>query len=153
MGRVFLAAFRPKLNVIFHFSTIYYFNHIKLLSPLTPLWGEINICAPLLGRQTYVPADLFVRNSIPNNFYLKLFFMGCVFLAALSFKLNVIFHFSPIYYFNHIKLSSPLASLWGEIDICARGLFVRNSIPNKLEPFFNGMHTLGDETRIHATLI
>ncbi len=32
-----------------------------------------NSLAPPGGRQTYGPADFFVRNSISNNFYLKLF--------------------------------------------------------------------------------
>ncbi len=34
----------------------------------------------------------FGRNSIPNNFYLKLVLMQCAFLAMLSHKLNIIYH-------------------------------------------------------------
>ncbi len=41
----------------------------------------------------------FVRNSISNNFYLKLFLMRCVFLAALSPKQNLLFHFEYWYIF------------------------------------------------------
>ncbi len=48
--------------------------------------------------------------------------MWCVFLAALSVKLNVFCCFSTLY-FNHTNLSSLLASIKGEIDICAHGPF------------------------------
>ncbi len=58
------------------------------------------------------PGYMIIRNSIPNNFYLKLFFMGCVFSAALSPKYNVFCCFS-ILYINHIHVSSPLAPLRG----------------------------------------
>ncbi len=47
--------------------------------------------------------DFFVRNSIPNNFYLKLFLKRSIFLAVLSHKLTVIFHISTysIWEFNN----------------------------------------------------
>ncbi len=76
---VFLAVLSPKLNIFFHFSTISYLNHINLSSPLAPFCGEIDLYS----------WNLFVGNSIPYNFYLKLFFVWCVLLAALSPELNV----------------------------------------------------------------
>ncbi len=63
MWCVFLAAFSPKVDVFSLFSTILYFNHINLSSPL-----------PHSGRGDAL-VDFFVRNSISNNFYLKL--LGC----------------------------------------------------------------------------
>ncbi len=62
------------------------YNAQKWKSPLAPLLVETDICV----------ADFFVQNSIPNNFYLKLFFMQCVFLAALSPKVNLISHFCTL---------------------------------------------------------
>ncbi len=72
-----------------------------------------------------------MQNSIPNNFYLKLFRMWPVFFAAFNPKVNVFSLLSTILYFDHINLSRPLAPLWGKIDICARELLVQNSISNK----------------------
>ncbi len=39
MWCVFLAAFSPEVNIYFLLSTVLYFNHINLSSPLAPLWG------------------------------------------------------------------------------------------------------------------
>ncbi len=114
-GSVFLAVLNPKQNVFCCFSTLY-FKHINLSSPLAPLRGG--------GRQTYALTDFFIGNSIPNKFYPKLFFMGCVFLAVLSPKQKVFCCFSTLY-FKHINLSSPLAPLRGETNVCARGLFYK----------------------------
>ncbi len=63
-------------------------------------------CSTLGGDKHMRPRNL-LWNSTPNNFYLKPFFLWCVFLAVLSPKLNVICHFSTILYFNHFNLSSP----------------------------------------------
>ncbi len=133
MGCVFSAALSPKQNVFCCFSTLY-FNPTHLSSSLVPLRGKIDICAH----------RLFIRNSMPNNFYLKLFFMGCVFLAALSSKQNVFCCFSTLY-FNHINLSSPMAPLRGEIDICARKLLYTKFNSQQLlsEAFFHGMRIFG----------
>ncbi len=75
------------------------------------------------GKQTYVLTDFFVRNSIPNNFYWKLFLMYCVFLASLSPKVNLISHFCTLEDFKLTDLWRPLAPLMEEMDICARELF------------------------------
>ncbi len=76
------------------------------------------------GEDRHMPSWIFfVRNSMPNNFYLKAFWIGCVFLAVLGPKWKVICHFSAMLYFNHINLSSPLSPFQGEIDIRPRGLF------------------------------
>ncbi len=64
-------------------------------------------------QTVYALVDIFVQNLTPNNFYLKLFFRWCIFLAALNPKLNVICHFCTILYFNHISLSIALVSLQG----------------------------------------
>ncbi len=74
-------------------------------------------------KVNYALWDFFIRNSILNNFYLKLFFVGCVFSAVLNPKQNV-FYCSHILYFNHINLSNPWLQLvgGGEIGICAHGL-------------------------------
>ncbi len=84
-------------------------------------------------------------NSIPKNFYLKLFFIGFVSSAASSPKYNVFCYFS-ILYFNYINLSSPLAPLGGgEIDICTHGPFYTKFNFQQLlsEAFFHGMCIFG----------
>ncbi len=80
------------------------------------------------GRgKTYACVDFFVWNSISNYFYLKLFLMQCVFLAASSPKLNLLSHFCTILYFKKWESFEPHSSTEeGEgvkIDICAHGLF------------------------------
>ncbi len=66
-----------------------------------------------IERKTYALVDFFGRNSILNNFYWKLSLMPCIFLAALSPKLNVIYCFTTEWYFKlaNANLSSPLAPL------------------------------------------
>ncbi len=79
-----------------------------------------------------------------NNFYLNLFLIWFIFLAALSPKLNVFSHFSTKKYFNRINLSSPLALLWGEIDIPARWLFYTKVNSKQLfSIFFDISHIFG----------
>ncbi len=51
------------------------------------------------GGGTYTLADFFVQNSISNNFYLMPFLMQHVFLAVLSPKQNLLFHFEYWYIF------------------------------------------------------
>ncbi len=68
-------------------------------------------------------SDFFVRNSILNNFYLKLFLMWCVFLVASNLKPNLLDCFWTLLFFEGGNLSSPLAPLQREINICACGLF------------------------------
>ncbi len=116
MGYIFLTALSPKQNVFCCFSTPY-INRIHVSSPL----------ATLRGRQTYALRDFFIQNLISYNFYLKLFFMGCVFLAALSPKQNVFCCFSTLY-FNHIHLSSPLAPLRRKQTYALTDFFIQNSI-------------------------
>ncbi len=53
-----------KVNVFFRFYTFYYFNHIIF-------WAH---SLHSRGRWTYALTDFFVRNSMPKNFYLMLFF-------------------------------------------------------------------------------
>ncbi len=84
MWCVFLAALCPKLNAICRFCTLLYFNHISLSSPLTLLQGEIDICA----------CGLFWTKFNSKQLLYKAFFLWCVFLAALSPKLNVFCRFS-----------------------------------------------------------
>ncbi len=50
-------------------------------------------CEALPLHRRYALADLFLRNSISNNFYLKLFWMWYVFSAALSPQVNLLFPF------------------------------------------------------------
>ncbi len=77
-----------------------------------------------LGRDRHMSSQtFFVWNLISNNFYLKLFLMWCVFLAASSPKLNLLPRFCILLFFKNGNLSSPLAPLWGKIDICVRELF------------------------------
>ncbi len=49
--------------------------------------------------------------------------MRLVFLAASSPKLELLSRFCTLLFFLDGNLSSPLATLWGKIDICRRGLF------------------------------
>ncbi len=88
---------------------------------------------------------LYVRNSISNNFYLKLFLMRCVFLAASSPKLNLLPRFCTLLFFKDGNLSSPLAPLWGELDICALGLFRTKFKFEQLlfKAFFDAMRIFG----------
>ncbi len=65
----------------------------------------------------------FVWNSIPNNFYFKLFLMRGIFLAVSSPKLNLHSCFCTLLFFKDGKLSSHLAPLRGKINICARRFF------------------------------
>ncbi len=57
----------------------------------------------------------FGQNSIPKNFYLKLFLLRCVFLAALSHKLNVIFHIST---FSIWEFSNPTDTSAKNVTLC-----------------------------------
>ncbi len=127
-------------------------NHRKLLQeyPITSRYTQLQ-CVAVNRRKwrykkkiNYAFTDFFIWNSIPNNFYLKLFFMGCVFLATLSPKYNVFCCFNT-QYLNHINLSSPLAKLRGEIDICVPGLFYTKFNFQQLlsEAFFYGMCIFG----------
>ncbi len=63
------------------------------------------------------------KNSISNNFYLKLFSMRCVFFAASRSKLYLLSHFCILLFFKEDNISISLVLFRGEIDICARGLF------------------------------
>ncbi len=131
---VFKSAFNPKLNVIclsINISTVSIFWAPKL---------------HYVETYTYVLGDFFVQNSIPNNFCLKLLWMRCVFLAAFSSTVNVLFLLSTILYFNHINLSSPLASLYRDIDIHARGLICTkfNSEQLLFEAFVDVTHIFGN---------
>ncbi len=49
---------------------------------------DFRFCTPLLGDRHICSQNFFVQNSILNNFYLKLFLISHVFLAALSAKVN-----------------------------------------------------------------
>ncbi len=75
------------------------------------------------GRYTYALPNFFVWNSITNNIYLNLFLMRCLFLAASSPKVNLLFCFSTLQYSKNGYLSRSLAPLCGEIDLCAARLF------------------------------
>ncbi len=80
-----------------------------------------------------------------NNFYLKHFLIPCIFLAALSSKVNLLSHFGSLWYFKDANLWSPLASLLWEIDICAPELFFTKLISEQLlfEAFFDIMPIFG----------
>ncbi len=71
--------------------------------------------------------------------------MGCVFLAALSPKLNIIYCFSTEQYFEVANHSSPLAPLQREIDIDTREPFWMEFNFEKLlfEAFFDAMRIFG----------
>ncbi len=66
---------------------------------------------------------LFCTKFNSEQLLFEAFYRVMVFLAALSLKLNVFFHFCTISYLNHINLPSPLTPLCGEIDIYSWGLF------------------------------
>ncbi len=99
-----------------------------------------------LAPQLHSMGDFFVRNSISNNFCLKLFLMRCVFLAASRSKLNLLPHFCTLLFFKDVYLSSPLAPLQREIDISARGLFRTkfNFEQFLFKAFFDAMRIFGD---------
>ncbi len=59
------------------------------------------------GRYTHALTDFFVSNSMPKNFYFKLFLRQCVFSVAFSPKVNVFFRFCTISYLNHIIFRAP----------------------------------------------
>ncbi len=76
-----------KVNIIFHFV------HDKISNMLI---SEPYSSTP--GGDKHMRSGTFlVQNSIPNNFYLKIFLILCVFLAVLSPKLNVLFRFKAKY--------------------------------------------------------
>ncbi len=79
-----------------------------------------------------------------DNFYLKRFLILSVILAALSPKVNALSHFS-ILYLIHGNLSSPLALLLLEIDMCVRCVFCRKLNYGQLlfEAFFNFIGNFG----------
>ncbi len=78
----------------FQFPYIMIFQRWQSLEPPAPLLWEIDICAQWL----------IVWNWIPNNFYLKIFFLiQCEFLAALSPK--VILQFLYILMFRKSQSS------------------------------------------------
>ncbi len=84
--------------------------------------------------------DFFYTKFNSEQLLLEAFFMGWVFLAALSPKQNVFCFFSTLY-FKHINLSSLLAPLrGGGIDIWAHGLFYTKFYFQQLlsEAFFMG---------------
>ncbi len=97
-------------------------NNISTISifrePKVPLWGG--------GGDRHMRAQIFfVRNSILNNFYLDLFLISCIFLAALSHKVKLIFHFYIHYKILNILIFGVPSSTHrggGEIHICACGL-------------------------------
>ncbi len=93
------------------------------------------------GGQTYVPTDFLVRNSIPKNFYLKLFWMYCVFLAALSPEVNLISHFCTLQDFRYTDLWNSPAPLVREI----REIFCTkfNSEQLLFEAFFDVVRIFG----------
>ncbi len=58
----------------------------------------------------------FGQNSIPKTFYLKLFLLRCVFLAALIHKLlNVIFHIST---YSTWEFSNPTDTSAKNVTLC-----------------------------------
>ncbi len=127
---LFDAFFLIKCNFSLQYNII--FNHINLSSPLATPWGDINICA----------RGLFCTKFNSELLLIEAFFVWCVFLAALSPKLNVIWHFSTISYFN---LLIPLVPLREEIDICSHGLFCTkfNSEQLLFEAFLNVLRIFG----------
>ncbi len=104
-------------------------NHFHLLL-WTELWEKQFQKFGLLGQITFIPSgkvenfaksvkdklfvDFFVRNSISNNFYLKLFLMRCVFLAVSSPKLNLFPRFCTLLFFHRWESFEPLSSTLGE---------------------------------------
>ncbi len=59
-----------------------------------------------------------------DNFYLKHFLILSVILAVLSPKVNTLSHFGTLY-LKDGNLSSPLAPLLEEIDMCVHRVFHR----------------------------
>ncbi len=59
--------------------------------------------------------DFFGRNPVLNNFYFKLFLRRYIFLAALSHKLNVIFHKIHIVYG---EFSNPTDTSAENVTLC-----------------------------------
>ncbi len=95
---------RAQTIPIFENCTLLFFKGRNLSSPLAPLWE---------GGLTYALGNFFVRNSISNNFYLKLFLMWCVFLVASRPKLSLFPCFCASLCFIDGYLLSPLAPLQG----------------------------------------
>ncbi len=135
MWCVFLAMLSPNW-ICFPVFVHYNISKMELLrAPKLHSGGGTDTC----------PQGLFVRNSMANNFYFNLFLMWCVFLAALSPKLNLLSHFCTLLYFKDGNHWSPLVPLWGEIDICAPELFCTKFNAEQLlfQTFFDGMRIFG----------
>ncbi len=105
----------------------------------------MSLIAPIPRQIDISCADFFEQNSNLNNFYSKLFLMRCVFLEASSTKLNQLSPVSTFLYFKDGNLSSPLAALGKEIDICAHRLFWTkfNAEQLLLEAFLDVMRIFG----------
>ncbi len=93
----------PKLNLLSHFCTLLYFKDGNLLSPLAPLRGKIDKC----------DRGLFCMKFNDEQLLFQTFLMWCIFLAALSPKLNPLSHFCTVLYFKDRNVSSPITTLWG----------------------------------------
>ncbi len=64
MQSVFLAAFSPKLNVIYCFSTEKYSEVVNLSRTLAPLQGEIGICVQGLFCTKFNPKQLLFEGFL-----------------------------------------------------------------------------------------
>ncbi len=80
------------------------------------------VVSPVCFNWQCVGNNFFEQNSMPNNFYLNIFWLQCVFSAMLSPKWNVFFAVSINVIFQPYKSFEFLSSTQEEIDICPRGL-------------------------------
>ncbi len=110
-------SFCRKLNVEQFYLILFFYMlfPISVQYNISPYQSFDSPSSTPWGRLTYALADIFVRNSIPSNFYLKLFFVWRLFFFSVGPQLSVFCHFSTISYFNYINLLIPLAPLGGDM--------------------------------------
>ncbi len=80
----FLAASSPEVNLLSHFSTLFYFKDGNFWSSLAPLLEEIDICAHWLFCLQFNDQQLLFEAFLD---------IMRIFLAVLSPKVNLLSHF------------------------------------------------------------
>ncbi len=81
------------------------------------------------GEDRHIPWRTFCPKFDAEKLLFEAFFgiMRIFSIVQPKSECNFPFLYTSIFKSHHF--SSPLAPLWGEIDICPHGLFVRNSMP------------------------
>ncbi len=124
------------LKKVKYFSVSVKFN-ISTISSFKPL-------CTTLGGDRHMPSGLFYPKFDAEKLLFQAFFGILRIFGSVQPKSECIFLFLYNLIFKPDHLSSPLAPLWGEIDICPRGLFypIFNTEKLLFEAFFGIVHIL-----------